>query len=72
MKLDLTEEELDFIYTRCQRKAMRLEEAHLEDIPCYTLANRIMWKIHDLRKETKDERPDTKDQSLYLSEVWQG
>ncbi len=54
--LELTEEELDFIYTRCQRKAMRLEEAHLEDIPCYTLANRIMWKIHDLRKETKDEK----------------
>jgi hypothetical protein len=56
--LELTDEELDFIYTRCQRKAMRLEEAHLEDIPCYTLANRIMWKIHDLRKETKDERSD--------------
>lgn len=54
--LELTDEELDFIYTRCQRKAMRLEEAHLEDIPCYTLANRIMWKIHDLRKETKDEK----------------
>ena len=35
---------------------MRLEEAHLEDIPCYTLANRIMWKIHDIRKETKDEK----------------
>ena len=53
--LELTDEELNFIYERCQRKAMRLEEAHLEDIPCYTLANRIMWKIHDIRKETKDE-----------------
>ena len=30
--LELTEEELEFIYTRCQRKAMRLEEAHLKDI----------------------------------------
>ena len=56
--LELTDEELEFVYTRCQRKAMRLEEAHLKDIPCYTLANRIMWKIHDLRKETKDERSD--------------
>ena len=56
MKLELNEEELEFVYARCQRKAMRLEEAHLEDIPCYTLANRIMWKIHDLRKETKDEK----------------
>ena len=56
--LELTDEELEFVYTRCQRKAMRLEEAHLKDIPCYTLANRIMWKIHDIRKETKDERPD--------------
>ena len=54
--LELTDEELNFIYERCQRKAMRLEEAHLEDIPCYTLANRIMWKIHDIRKETKDEK----------------
>ena len=47
--LELTEEELEFLYERCQRKAMRLEEAHLEDIPCYTLSNRIMWKIHDLK-----------------------
>jgi hypothetical protein len=47
--LELTEEELDFIYERCQRKAMRLEEAHLKDIPCYTHANRIIWKIHDLK-----------------------
>jgi hypothetical protein len=47
--LELTEEELNFLYERCQRKAIRLEEAHLEDIPCYTHANRIMWKIHDLK-----------------------
>jgi hypothetical protein len=32
--LELTEEELDFLYDRCSRKAARLEEAHLEDIPC--------------------------------------
>lgn len=48
--LNLTEEELEFVYTRCLRKAMRLEEAHLKDIPCYDLANSIMWKINDLKK----------------------
>lgn len=48
--LNLTEEELEFVYTRCLRKAIRLEEAHLKDIPCYELANKIMWKINDLRK----------------------
>ena len=53
--LELTEEELEFLYERCQRKAMRLEEAHLEDIPCYTLSNRIMWKIHDLKKIKEKE-----------------
>ena len=52
--LELTEEELNFIYERCQRKAMRLEEAHLEDIPCYILANRIMWRIHDLKKDKEE------------------
>ena len=52
--LELTEEELEFIYTRCLRKAMRLEEAHLKDIPCYELANKIMWKINDLRKLSKE------------------
>ena len=52
--LNLTEEELEFVYTRCLRKAMRLEEAHLKDIPCYELANKIMWKINDLRKPPKE------------------
>ena len=32
--LELTEEEIEFIYTRCLRKAMRLEESRLEDVPC--------------------------------------
>ena len=49
--LELTEEELEFVYTRCLRKAMRLEESHLEDVPCYDLANKIMWKINDLKRE---------------------
>ena len=48
--LELTEEELEFVYTRCQRKAMRLEEAHLKDIPCYRLAYQVLYKIHGCRK----------------------
>jgi hypothetical protein len=52
--LELTEEELEFVYTRCLRKAMRLEESHLEDVPCYQLANQIMSKIYDSKKEKKE------------------
>ena len=48
--LELTEEEIEFVYTRCLRKAMRLEESHLEDGPCYQLANQIMSKIYDSKK----------------------
>jgi hypothetical protein len=50
--LELTEEELDFIYTRCSRKAARLEEAHLKDIPCYSLAWQIMSKIFRAREDS--------------------
>jgi hypothetical protein len=53
--LELTEEELEYIYTRCLRKATRLEEAHLTDVPCYDLAIRIMWKINDLKKPNEKE-----------------
>lgn len=53
--LELTEEELEYIYTRCLRKATRLEEAHLMDVPCYDLAIQIMWKINDLKKPNKEE-----------------
>ena len=58
--LELTEEELEFVYTRCQRKAMRLEEAHLKDIPCYRLAYQILYKIHDSRKthDSKDQQKE--------------
>lgn len=52
--LELTGEELDFIYTRCLRKAMRLEESHLEDVPCYKLANQIMSKIYDYQKASNN------------------
>jgi hypothetical protein len=52
--LELTEEELNFIYDRCSRKAARLEEANLKDIPCYRLSWQIMSKIYKVRKGTKD------------------
>ena len=56
--LELTEEELDFLYDRCSRKAARLEEAHLEDIPCYRLAWQVIHKIYearDLKKATEEK-----------------
>lgn len=53
--LELTEEEIEFVYTRCLRKAMRLEESHLEDVPCYQLANQIMSKIYDSKKAVETE-----------------
>lgn len=49
--LELTKEELEFVYTRCSRKAARLEEAHLEDIPCYDLAWQVMGKINKIKEE---------------------
>ena len=54
--LELTEEELDFLLERCSRKAARLEEANLTDIPCYRLSWQVMSKIRNAkdRKETKD------------------
>lgn len=50
MKLDLTKEEIDFIYDRCQRKALRLEEAQLTDADCYKLAYSVMHKINKEKK----------------------
>lgn len=47
--LELTEEEINFLYDRCSSKAARLEEAHLEDIPCYRLSWQIMHKIYEAR-----------------------
>jgi hypothetical protein len=52
--LDLTEEELMFIYDRCSRKAARLEEAHLKDISCYRLSWQLMTKILKARKNEGD------------------
>ena len=52
--LELTEEEIEFVYTRCLRKAMRLEESKLEDVPCYRIANQVMSKIYDSKKKSTD------------------
>lgn len=51
VKLELTEEELQFIYDRCSNKAARLEDSNLEDTPCYRLAHQVMHKIYEARKE---------------------
>ena len=51
--IELTEEELDFLYDRCSRKAARLEEAHLEDIPCYRLSWQVISKIYKARNIQK-------------------
>ena len=56
--LELTEEELEFLYDRCSRKAARLEEANLKDIPCYRLSWQLMLKIskaRDSKRETAKE-----------------
>jgi hypothetical protein len=62
VKLELTEEELNFIYDRCSNKAARLEEVNLKDTPCYRLAHQVMHKIYESRKEinftpTTDVKP---------------
>ena len=49
--LTLTKEELDFLYDRCSRKAQRLEEANLTDIPCYYLSWQVMEKINKIKEE---------------------
>ena len=57
-KLELTEEELDFLYDRCSRKAARLEEAHLKDLPCYRLSWQVMTKIFKARNEKRNNTND--------------
>lgn len=51
--LELTEEELQFIYDRCFNKAARLEDVNLEDTPCYRIAHQVMHKIYESKKEGK-------------------
>lgn len=57
-KLELTEEELQFLHDRCISKIARLEEAHLEDIPCYRLSWQVLHKIYEARglKNTTEEK----------------
>jgi hypothetical protein len=51
--LELTQAELDFLYERCSRKAQRLEEAGLKDIPCYQLSWQCMHKILEAKNIRK-------------------
>ena len=56
--LELTEEELEFLYDRCSRKAQRLEEAGLQDIPCYRLSWQLITKIleaKNIKKATEEK-----------------
>jgi hypothetical protein len=54
-KLELTEEELQFIYNRCSSKAARLEDSNLEDTPCYRLSWTIMSKIIKVKQEKENK-----------------
>ena len=54
-KLDLTEEELKFIYDRCSSKAARLEDSNLKNTPCYRLSWIIMGKINEAKKQAATE-----------------
>ena len=55
IKLELTEEELQFIYERCSNKAARLEDSNLEDTPCYRLSWAVMNKILNIKQEKKNK-----------------
>lgn len=50
MKVELTEEELDFLIDRCFRKQVRLEEAGLTDAVCYGLSISARKKLEKIRK----------------------
>lgn len=56
--LELTKEELEFLYERCSRKAQRLEEVGLQDIPCYKLSWQLITKIleaKNIKKATEEK-----------------
>lgn len=55
IKLELTEEELQFIYDRCSNKAARLEDSNLKDTPCYRLSWAVMNKILNIKQEKKNK-----------------
>ena len=54
-KIELTEEELNFIYDRCSNKAARLEDSNLEDTPCYRLSWSVMSKILKIKQEKENK-----------------
>ena len=53
--LELTEEELQFIYDRCSSKAAKLEDSNLEDTPCYRLSWAVMSKILKIKQEQENK-----------------
>lgn len=55
VKLELTEEELQFIYDRCSSKAARLEDSNLEDTSCYRLSWSVMSKILKLKQDKENK-----------------
>ena len=52
--LELTEEQLNFIYDRCF-KMVYLEDAGLDDTPCHRLAMEITHLIYELKKEKEEK-----------------
>lgn len=63
--LELTEEELNFIYDRCSNKAARLEDVNLKDTPCYRLAHQVMHKIYESKKNINAEEEVNVAAALY-------
>lgn len=58
-KLDLTEEELKFIYDRCFSKASRLEDIGLDDVSCYRIAHQVMHKIYVVKNSNNFSSDNT-------------
>lgn len=54
--LELTKEQLDFIYDRCFNKMMHLEDAGLKDTPCYRLSLEITHLIYEVKKEKEETK----------------
>ena len=55
IKLELTEEELQFIYDRCSNNATRLQEVNLEDTPFYRLSWSVISKILKIKQEQENK-----------------
>ena len=48
-KLELTKEEVDFIYYCCKKEATNLEDRWSKEEPEYRLAHQVMHKISEIR-----------------------